>query len=522
MASLNAGKVNGISSSHHWLRTPGGQGLRVNLEIDCPLELGSHDLGIEFVQEGVAWQRQATKNSVFISALAIESRSLVDLSTMEDRETLPDPVVDLLSSGDIPQVVRQASLGAYRLLEASRRSAQATEPRFILSHAGSQYPMFWVRDLATIQDGFFAYMKPQAAQDRHWSELFFAQQSRAVGVPDWVALSGHVDGLTADKNSVSSDQELWLADSVLTALEAGFLQPQWLLAKTDYRSHAHHLEQALGWLTEHRLAAEKPCITHGHTIDWGDVGPIGQDSTTSTKEAYGGARVCSTYVQALFVRVSKKLLSLAKKYQEPYFSKTFLDKMEGLSEQIEAFVQGELWSESLGAFRMHLHLDPSDIACDPEAIFALGAQVLAYEAGFMDRVQMAAVSQTILKHQAEYGYSSISGVLFPAFESGVYENPIMQVRSYQNGGQWDWFGARAIAILSEVNPKLAQQKLAEIAKKVVSNGTFYEWEKPDGSPGAGPNFRAGAAAFLSVTRSLYQESKGKQAIGSVSQKQHIR
>ncbi|MFK7824956.1 MAG: hypothetical protein AB8G05_12415 [Oligoflexales bacterium] len=468
----------------------------LSIVVNCPSELDSYQLSVELVQEGVAWQVDSKDNTTFINRIKLDVRHLFSKSHNE-QIAFSQQMDDLIHSPAVPWEIKQVALGAVRLLESSRKVSELTAaPRYLLSEAGSQYPMVWVRDLATIQGAFLRYLNFEEGKNYHWSELFFSLQGPVLGVPDWVALKRHAEAKEYDKNTVSSDQELWLVHSIFSAIEKGRLKPEWLRLKTNDLAHAKFIEEAIRWVLKMRYDPKYSCITSGHTIDWGDVGPYGIDNARSTKREYGGSAVCSTYAQALFVLVSKQIKSYISSDPQHPFTRNFLEELGDAENKIVAFLEEHLWMRDLGFFKIHHHLEPSVIPCYEEKVFALGAQVLAFEAGLILPKTMKSVVQAIINNQEEYEVSTISGVLFPAYPKGAYQNPIIQPYEYQNGGQWDWFGARAALIIAQYNPDLAKKKLREIAVKVLSNGAFYEWEHLDGSPGAGPHFRAGAASFL--------------------------
>ncbi|MGH9461308.1 MAG: hypothetical protein ACRD1X_08820, partial [Vicinamibacteria bacterium] len=76
-------------------------------------------------------------------------------------------------------------------------------------------------------------------------------------------------------------------------------------------------------------------------------------------------------------------------------------------------------------------------------------------------------------------------------------HPLLQdPYSYQNGGQWDWFGGRfVLAEFERGFSERAHQHLLEIARKVTRNRGLHEWQTRDGS-GRGSRHYAGSAGAL--------------------------
>jgi hypothetical protein len=71
-----------------------------------------------------------------------------------------------------------------------------------------------------------------------------------------------------------------------------------------------------------------------------------------------------------------------------------------------------------------------------------------------------------------------------------------QPYEYQNGGLWDWFGAKLVFGMFERGySAAARDKLLELARKDIGHGGLFEWDAPDGS-GRGSPFYAGSAGSL--------------------------
>jgi len=71
-----------------------------------------------------------------------------------------------------------------------------------------------------------------------------------------------------------------------------------------------------------------------------------------------------------------------------------------------------------------------------------------------------------------------------------------QPYEYQNGGQWDWFGGRAVlAMFDHGFSSSAKAKLREIMEKNIHNRGLYEWDTRQGA-GRGSDMYAGSAGVL--------------------------
>lgn len=483
----------------------------VFLIIKCPDQPGNYRLSVEIVQEGRAWQSDVHKPENFIHKHPLKSLSLSDQSSWSTsyrhfpKDKMPETG---RANSDETQAIYSSFKMAKRLLDVTTVSLQRDPFPIYISEAGSQYPMVWSRDMNTIQRAY-DLMSISPTPQSHWAELFFDKQYGDSGeIPDWIALTMPWDGQWFDKNDVQSDQELWLIDSVLSALNQGTLSSEWLLRKTNKTFHKDSLQKAMNWVLKNRFNQNDGCIWNAHTVDWGDVAMYGADSKTSTKRSHNSSKVCGLFLQSLFLKVSQQYLHLNQSVKG-ILSDELKSKIMQAQQSVRRFLISKLWISEKGYFRMHVHLGhknnfPPAIQNDEEK-FALGGHVLAFEAGLLSKGVLKRIAQHILDLKRDYKASTIGVVLYPPYPSSTFENPIMKQFEYQNGGQWDWFGARATLLIEAAFPGQGVKALHEIALKTVKNATFYEWDHPDGSPGAGPHFRAGAAAYITAYHGLFKK-----------------
>lgn len=85
----------------------------------------------------------------------------------------------------------------------------------------------------------------------------------------------------------------------------------------------------------------------------------------------------------------------------------------------------------------------------------------------------------------------------PPYPEGFFPHHLLSHPwSYQNGGEWDWIGARVVkALLINGFRQEALAYLQEIAQKNMANYCIYEWEDRNGV-GRGALFYIGAAGLL--------------------------
>ena len=455
----------------------------VTFIVQCPDEAGTYRLSVELVQEAVAWMSDITEPDRFAVATLD-----VDGGGASRREIFSAPNLSFAEAS-----WHRAYHLARGLLQDSALTVDWQGRNVLVFEAGSQYPNVWVRDMASLQQAAHDLKITSSFWENHWSDLFLPDEGSGE-VMDWVATGAAVDGKTKDKNDVQSDQELWLLRSIFEVVSLGHQPPAWLEEPKRYWG----MQAALGWFLKHRWRQNPGCAFSGHVADWGDVGMEGTHPRSATKLENGHPFVCGIFVQALLYKVLETWRQFYREKPFPY-EKSAAD----LQASIRRFVQDRLWQEKRGFFRIHSHLEPLEHDFDEGEIFALGGNLLASEVGLATPAQSASIARTILERQRRYGITTVGGVLLPPYPPGTFEYPPMSVQyQYQNGAQWDWFGAPAAGFLYRRDREIGGRAVDEIARKVLKSGSFHEWDHPDGTPGAGPRFRAGAAAFVSLLHQI--------------------
>ena len=421
------------------------------LEVQCPKEPGSYELVIDLVQEGINWNHIIQKNEgLFLS----ESWTVLAMGG----ERPPDVL-------DVAKVILDPSLGFW-----------PDSRKIWVSMAGSQYPQVWARDMATIQRGLVA-LRANPAWQSHWTELFMERFDPKMGVPDW---RSPLDGKMG-KNTITSDQELWVVLGALEAVEAGFLEHDWL---TRWREN---LEEVMTYALDRHWQSHEGCLASGHTLDWGDVGLMYEDDR-STKAH--GIKVCSLYSQSLLYQV----LGAWSSYVGPTIGSI---SAEVLQEQVRAFAEETLWQPDRGFYKVHHHLSPLKHSFDEDDLLALGGHVLGLEGGLIPSGRRKRFLEVYLKRRESYGAKTLGAVLLPPYPKDTFQNPIMDEEfEYQNGGIWDWYGPRMVFQLASLDPRKAKEEWGKIDQLVRQHGSFYEWVSIDGRKAVGPHYRASAAAYL--------------------------
>lgn len=82
--------------------------------------------------------------------------------------------------------------------------------------------------------------------------------------------------------------------------------------------------------------------------------------------------------------------------------------------------------------------------------------------------------------------------------------------SYQNGGDWTWFGGRMVTQLLRYNlQNEAREAITPMLERVLANKGFFEWYTPANEPKGSSGFKGEAGVLWTAIRQL-KEKPGKE------------
>jgi len=387
-----------------------------------------------------------------------------------------------------------------RTLEANRKEFPGVTGPVRAFGAGAHYPQVWVRDNATVLP-LSRFLCPREYLTS-WIEEHLAHQDGIGGIYDWIAAGNPaafradsplarevgVEGtvLSADRNSVASDQESSLVLAVTDVYRITG-DRAWLDRSVRGRSVLERTQDALNALLRRRLDGETGLLVSGLTADWGDVSPRWPDQRAIYLDAVT-PRVGSLYASALFSRAASSLAdlldSLGRRGRAAYWRHH--------AGRVRAGIES-LWQERRGFYRMH---GPGPLG-DHSDRFALGGNAIALTVGAHAETRVMRVMDVAERRRRRYGVSTIAGALLPPFPTGFFVHPALRAEwTYQNGGQWDWFGGRLLlAAFRSGEAARARAGLTDIARKASLNRGLYEWHTREGE-GRGSASYAGSAGAL--------------------------
>jgi hypothetical protein len=392
-------------------------------------------------------------------------------------------------------------------LEANRRELKGRTGAVKAFGAGARYPQVWLRDSATLVP-LVRYLYP-VQYLTSWIEEHLANQGPDGGLDDWIAAGPasafvtdaprarevHRAGaavLTADKNTVEADQESSAVRGVCQAFAATG-DRAWLGKSIRGLRVLDRADRALGYLLAQRFDARLGLVTSGFSADWGDVSPVHPDQ----RAIYLDDRtplVAGLYTNGLFAEAARCLGDLHQTVGDAAGAVRWTDVAAGVA----SAANRHLWQEARGFYRMHRPLARTGLR-DDSHIFPMGGNAAALLAGVADRRRATRILATAEARQRRYAVSTIAGTLLPPYPAGFFAHPILREPwSYQNGGQWDWFGARLVlAAFRHGDSSLARRWLGELARKAQRNGGLHEWHTRDGEGRGSPTY-AGSAGMLAA------------------------
>ncbi len=305
----------------------------------------------------------------------------------------------------------------------------------------------------------------------------------------------------AHKNTVETDQESSLVQTVYKYIKLTS-DSSILTEKIGDKTVAERLEWAMNFLMEHRFNEQYGLIIGATTADWGDVQPEhgwGIDLDENTHHAI------DIYDNAMFIIALNNLIELLPETK---------DKWGTIRNSIATNSRKYLWDEQNRKFIPHIYLEkgspfPADF--DENQIYYFGGTAIAIEAGLLSKEEIKISIDEMISRVKQAGAPSIGLTLYPPYPEGYFANKIMNpVYSYQNGGDWTWFGARMIQQL--INNGFVEEAYREIqpmVKRVKENNGFYEWYSINNEPRGSGTFR-GEAGVLYTAIVMFDEWAKKQ------------
>lgn len=357
-------------------------------------------------------------------------------------------------------------------------------------NAGDGYGQVWIRDLNTFIE-MSCDVNDRATIKSNLLKFFEYQGDDGNIVDGFVASTGKTH-----KNTVETDQETSLIQAVHKYISV--TDDRSLLAeRIKGETVLDRMEMAMEFLMNHRYSSKYGLLWGATTADWGDVQP---------KDSWGvylsdrTDKAIDVYDNAMFAIALSNFIDLAGS------DSAKISKWKKVHDDIKRKTRKHLWTPT--KFTPHIYLDkspwPADF--DEKQIYYFGGTAIAIEAGLLNRREVALSIEQMVKLKNKANAQSIGLTLYPAYPKGFFKNPQMEnPYSYQNGGDWTWFGGRMIQQMVKYGfIESAYEQLLPMTDRVIKNKGFFEWYTVDGRPRGSGTFR-GSAGVLGVAIEMLTE-----------------
>lgn len=148
---------------------------------------------------------------------------------------------------------------------------------------------------------------------------------------------------------------------------------------------------------------------------------------------------------------------------------------------------------------------------DENEIYYHGGTAVAIEAGLLSPEEVLISLNKMRDNVTKSGAQSIGLTLYPPYPQGSFHNEGMNPYSYQNGGDWTWFGGRMITQLIEYGYiEEAYTELQPFVDRVVKNDGFFEWYTIEGKPHGSGVFRGSAGVLMQAIEALQNWAREQQ------------
>jgi hypothetical protein len=366
-------------------------------------------------------------------------------------------------------------------------------------NAGTHYPQVWIRDLNTfiivaleanprgaLRDALLTFFKFQGPEgDIVDGYLPLNPNSREKPY----RVTPLAPGLQSHKNTIEVDQETSLVQAVCKYVtvtgDRTILDQQ-----IDGRSVRDRLGFAMQYLLNERFDKQHGLVWSGTRADWGDVQPESPVGSWLNGDTH---RSLSVYDNAMLVLAINDYLELLGP-DAPEAARWMKTR-----DELKRNTRKYLWDKKNQKYFPHLYLagSPFPADFDENAINYHGGTAVAIEAGLLTRKETAHALERMDADVRDAHAATIGLTMYPAYPLGYFHNQQMTAPyTYQNGGDWDWFGGRMVQdLIDEGDIADAYREIRPMIDRVVRVNGFYEWWTPDNQPRGSAGFRGSAGVL---------------------------
>lgn len=377
--------------------------------------------------------------------------------------------------------------------------------------AGDGYGEVWIRDLNTFLN-VSCKVNDKATIRAHLLTFLKFQQ------PDGGILDGYIPKpngagggykyyysplapeLAGHKNTVETDQETSLVQAFAKYIR-NTGDRSVLTESVGDVTVQKRLEQSMLFLLSKRFNTQYGLIWGATTADWGDVQPEhnwGVELDSSSHLAI------DIYDNAMLVIAIDDFLDFA------HINAAELKRWKKTRNELAVNIRKHLWDKDRKKFKPHIYLNgsPFPASFDEDAVYYHGGTAVAIEAGLLSKEEVRDAFQSMQQNVKKAKASSIGLTLYPVYPAGTFKNKGMGPYSYQNGGDWTWFGGRMVQQLIRYGLiDEACEALTPMLERVLKNKGFYEWYTPDNKPQGSSSFRGEAGVLWTAIMQLQERIK---------------
>ena len=375
--------------------------------------------------------------------------------------------------------------------------------------AGDGYGEIWIRDFNTFIN-VSSKVNDKAVVRKHLLTFLKFQQSDGSILDGYIPATNTSVGYNyyksalapeylGHKNTVETDQESSLIQAVSKyILSTG--DKSILKDSVAGNTVQHQLERSLKFLLTKRFEPKYGLIWGATTADWGDIQPEHNWGVELNDDTH---RAIDIYDNAMFAIAIKNYLDFAEVATKD--RKYWSDVSANLKKNVRKY----LWDKQRKKFRPHIYLNGSPFpkTFDEEEIYYHGGTTIAIEADFLTAKEVKEAYTKMQQNVISAKASTIGLTIYPVYPEGTFKNTGMTPYSYQNGGDWTWFGGRMISELIRYGfVEEAKTALAPMLDRVIKNNGFYEWYTPDNQPKGSSSFRGEAGVLWTAIMQLKANS----------------
>lgn len=371
-------------------------------------------------------------------------------------------------------------------------------------NAGTSYGEIWIRDFNTFLNGSLRVHDKEEVKDRLL--LFFKIQGKDGNVPDGAIKSEQANvgyqymfsdlapGWAAHKNTVETDQESSLIQAVAKYIQATG-DRSILLEKVGGQTVIERMDAALQYVLKNRWSEKYGLVIGATTVDWGDM---------QAQEGWGVAINDKTkwtidiYDNAMFLMAINDFISILPK--DYHSSVSWKKTASALKKHIRKY----LWDDKLQKYIPHIYLNGSPFAedFDERKILYTGGTACAILAGLNSDREIASINQQFLAAVAKEKHATIGMTVYPPYPLKAF--PDVPPYTYQNGGDWAWFGGRMVsALIANGHPQEAYAEMNPMIERVIKDNGFFEWyDVKTGEPKGSGSFRGAAGVLYDAIEQL--------------------